>query len=152
MLKLILSSLQLLPLRPHSPLCQVPTLLLTPLMLSLLQMKTQCRRIEKQTEDDVLVTQKCVPTTENVCTKETVKLKRLSMKRSVKMLFPRSVMLLLLLATSEGVRLKPRLILSTLDMLLMLLLQQLLLLLHTLISATVKLHCHKRHQNDLQQC
>ena len=91
------------------------------------------------------MTQKCVPTTENVCTKETVKLKRLSMKRSVEMLFPRSVMLLLLLATSEGVRLKPRLILSTLDMLLMLLLLEL----HTLISATVKLHCHKRHQDDL---
>ena len=49
MLKLILSSLQLLPLRPLSPLCQVPTLLLTPLMLSLLQMKTRCRRIEKKT-------------------------------------------------------------------------------------------------------
>ena len=48
MLKLILSSLQLLPLRPLSPLCQVPTLLLTPLMLSLLQMKTRCRRIEKK--------------------------------------------------------------------------------------------------------
>ena len=93
------------------------------------------------------MTQKCVPTTENVCTKETVKLKRLSMKRSVEMLFPRSVMLLLLLATSEGVRLKPRLILSTLDMLLMLLLLEL----HTLISATVKLHCHKRHQDDLYQ-
>ena len=55
MLKLILSSLQLLPLRPLSPLCQ-----------------TRCRRIEKKTEVDVLVTQKCVPTTENVCTKETV--------------------------------------------------------------------------------
>ena len=41
-------------------------------MLSLLQMKTRCRRIEKKTDVDVLVTQKCVPTTENVCTKETV--------------------------------------------------------------------------------
>ena len=41
MLKLILSSLQLLPLRPLSPLCQVPTLLLTPLMLSLLQITNE---------------------------------------------------------------------------------------------------------------
>ena len=56
-----------------APLAAVPgTHTVAQLMLSLLQMKTRCRRIEKKTEVDVLVTQKCVPTTENVCTKETV--------------------------------------------------------------------------------
>ena len=56
-----------------APLAAVPgTHTVALLMRSLLQMKTRCRRIEKKTEVDVLVTQKCVPTTENVCTKETV--------------------------------------------------------------------------------
>ena len=65
-----------------APLAAVPnTHTVAQLKLSLLQMKTRCRKIEKKTEVDVLVTQKCVPTTENVCTKETVETEELEYEK-----------------------------------------------------------------------